>query len=1374
MSTNAELNKVNNNQFQQQLVQQILLETGVIKVEHIQKALDVQKKLIRESKEKLGLLAYLVDQENYSLNIINPISNQLITQVPFPIRKKNAPEFNSTDWFPVANNSAVIFSVDDCQDIDEITWGSNEKIGLTVSNYFNYLQSQSTEKSFYFPVMNKLFYDSSPSDTINSLPIDMTFTLNKKNIYFTDRGAGILYIFDTEMNKLSGAAHLRPAGHRRALNVTSTNDGRKIFVTDNETPALFIIESKTLKIKKQPLSYGNLGNIVSDEQWIYMIIDKPNSTPELLVLDIHNLIVRATIQLTGELFSKIDDPYDLLTVSPNGKFLLVMTYVNYPSMFTPVVNIIDLQSFQLVDQVFLNDRGKPTYISFGLEKPNEFKKAGMGVIDILIELGYITEEHVINAIEKAEEKSSPKTQENIQLRMQPEDDEEVGLSLIDEEENPEQEADSLTSAQKYPVLNQFDLDPSLLLAFKEEQMRYFSFLPINKIDGKLTLAVANPAHKGTLKQIIEQKFPDLEVVTIDFTLNEFNRFMKEFYSVIKEKYDSIISKQIETQQSQTQAQQDLKNTPPVNKPETNQLKQAKKPPIPITSANRPKTDLPPNLSANIPSDVRVAVREKLKTLDPLMLEEAIMAICLEDFTSIWGIEVPRENLEKHRKLMSKAREEILDKDYAFINIQDLVGQFSLEIVINQEKLVVMLKTLSEIAQKKQDSPQSQAKVVSKSSADSKGNAPMHSEGKCEKCGVVIPPELDICSKCSRENEHSTSNDDVRAPSSPNPLANLEQGHLLITDQKGNRIIELNSNGQIIWQIGGKERAEMNPYSAVRLRSGTTLITDSEADRVIEYSKTGRIYWELTHREGFRDMYLRRPVHAIRLLNGNTLIVDQGNHRVFEINHLDKIVWQYGITANVGCTDYRLYNPSYAQRLSNGNTLITDTDNNRVIEIDIHDEVIWQYGNIKNKLGSGQGSAKDQLNSPSFAIKLDNNNVLIIDAGNKRIIEVNHEKQVVWFFATSIAQGSPIDINAVKAYRLNNGNTVIISPEQIIEINPEGQMTYIRQIEYLPKSPNFVENPISEEEDKIINDRMIRKTGDKAKQAVSNYVRNTSNLSEIEIPLIDRTNHKIMVINRYKNAIWKFGESDEGSDHYLERPQYMELIKDEYVLVADTDNHRVMKIYRPTKEIVWQYGISGAMGSGNNQLGHPRAATLTPDNTILISDQYSSRVMEINMEKEIVWICGGWEGGNNFINAPYYAERLKNNNTLITDWSNHIVIEIDKQGNIIWQYGTIKTAGNGYNQLMYPEKAIRTEDGNTIIVDTRNNRILEVNDANRVVWEFMNYRVGNTSKQLSNPTNVFRLENGHTVIIHNSNKNIIEINKNSEVVWQYQFSSEKKF
>ena len=46
-------------------------------------------------------------------------------------------------------------------------------------------------------------------------------------------------------------------------------------------------------------------------------------------------------------------------------------------------------------------------------------------------------------------------------------------SKLEEENNNH----ALSTAEKYPVLSNYEFDPSLLLAFKEEQMRYFCFLP---------------------------------------------------------------------------------------------------------------------------------------------------------------------------------------------------------------------------------------------------------------------------------------------------------------------------------------------------------------------------------------------------------------------------------------------------------------------------------------------------------------------------------------------------------------------------------------------------------------------------------------------------------------------------------------------------------------------------------------------------------------------------------------------------------------------------------------------------------------------------------------------------------------------------------
>lgn len=1357
------------NDFQQELVIQFLLDNNVITEEQIQKAFELQKKGILEGKKTLNLNSYYIDQKNYSVKIKNVVTNKLVSEINFPIRKKYKPEFDNYDWYPVGNNVVQIFSDDDCVNLGQLAWDDDDDIGVTIAKDFSYLQFPSLEDSFYFPVISNFNYQFLPSEVTQALPLDMVVTHNRKEIYFVDRGSGTLYLFDTEENKLSGIIHLRPSGHRKTLNVTSTADGRKIFATDNISPALYTIDSKTLKTKKQPLTYGHLSSIIADKKWLYILVDKQANFPELTVLDPYSLIHRATIQLRGNLFSKVDDPCDLMALSPSGKFLLVMTYSNYPSLFTPMINVINLETFELEEQILLKD--KPSYISFVVNKPDELVKLKSGLIDFLIELGYITEEHVLLALDKINgvEDSLP-----VSAYRRPQSQEEQSFGFVaDENEevmslNKNQDDHSLSAMEKYPVLSNYEFDPSLLLAFKEDQMRYFSFLPVNKINGILTIALANPTHKDVLKQAIEQKFPDLQVNIIDFKMDEFLRFMNDFYKLIKEKYDSIISKQIDAQEAEKNdnlpAQQDGKKEATPSK-ELKQLSAEKIKQLQNASI-KPRTDLPPNMSANIPSEVRLAVRDKLKTLDQSMLEEAIKAICLEDFHNIWGIEATKEDIEKHRDVIKKAKAEILEKDYAFIKIENFVGQFSLEIVVNQEKLVVMLKTLSDLAQKEQGEQKGGGKLIAKA-PENNDLVPKPFEIKCQKCGIIIPPEIDICSKCAREDASKEIPDDVRAAASPSPLANLNEGYLLISDTVRNRVVELNNSGQIVWQLGGKDKENIiHPFTAIRLRSSTTLVTDSENDRILEFTKTGRIYWELKNREGFRDLFLRRPVQAIRLLNGNTLIVDQGNHRVFEVNHLDKIVWQYGITATVGCGDEKLYSPSYVQRLSTGHTIIVDTDNHRVIEIDENDKIVWQYGNAKNKLGSGYGEGKDQLNSPMFVTKLENSNMIIVDSGNSRVIEVNQDKQILWSFYTAVEKGSPINLTPIKAYRVKNGNTLVISIDQIIEVGPESQLVSIKQLEFLPKAPNFKETS-PPEETKVVDGIMNKNNNDKAKTATDNYVKNITNLTELEVPLIDRMTHKVYTVNRYKSIPWRFGEESEASDSFLERPQYVELIKDEYVLIADTDNHRVIKIYRPTKEIIWSYGIIGAMGSGKNQLGHPRSAVSTDSNTILITDQYSARVIEVNEEKDIIWSFGGWETGKSVINAPYYAERIYNGNTLITDWSNHIVVEVSPSGEVVWQYGTVKSAGKLPNHLMYPEKAIRTFSGNTLIADTRNNRVIEVNDSNRIVWEFINYRVGTSTRQLSSPSNVFRLENGHTVIVHNSNKHVIEVNMNSEVVWQYQ-------
>ena len=100
----------------------------------------------------------------------------------------------------------------------------------------------------------------------------------------------------------------------------------------------------------------------------------------------------------------------------------------------------------------------------------------------------------------------------------------------------------------------------------------------------------------------------------------------------------------------------------------------------------------------------------------------------------------------------------------------------------------------------------------------------------------------------------------------------------------------------------------------------------------------------------------------------------------------------------------------------------------------------------------------------------------------------------------------------------------------------------------------------------------------------------------------------------------------------------------------------------SRQIIWQYGTSGASGSGNNQLNSLRSAFPLANGNVLIADIYNHRVIEVDRDRQVIWQYGtsGASGsGNNQLYHPATAFPLANGNVLIADYSNHRVVEVDR-------------------------------------------------------------------------------------------------------------------
>lgn len=96
------------------------------------------------------------------------------------------------------------------------------------------------------------------------------------------------------------------------------------------------------------------------------------------------------------------------------------------------------------------------------------------------------------------------------------------------------------------------------------------------------------------------------------------------------------------------------------------------------------------------------------------------------------------------------------------------------------------------------------------------------------------------------------------------------------------------------ELGGRE-AKVWPFTAIRLDDGNTLVTLTNGNRVVEFDGTGKVVWKLGNKEvggRFAD-----PCGAQRLSNGNTVICcygqkDPAKPKLFEVTRYGEVVWEY--------------------------------------------------------------------------------------------------------------------------------------------------------------------------------------------------------------------------------------------------------------------------------------------------------------------------------------------------------------------------------------------------------------------------------------------------------------------------------------------------
>ena len=130
---------------------------------------------------------------------------------------------------------------------------------------------------------------------------------------------------------------------------------------------------------------------------------------------------------------------------------------------------------------------------------------------------------------------------------------------------------------------------------------------------------------------------------------------------------------------------------------------------------------------------------------------------------------------------------------------------------------------------------------------------------------------------------------------------LANGNYLVPHLLAFKVKEYSPQGKVVKafptdleELGGRP-AENWPFTAIRLENGNTLVNLTHGNKTVELDPNGRVVWKVGN-DDFPDVKpFVDPCGGQRLPNGNTVIASYGSNgeiKAFEVTRDKKIVWKY--------------------------------------------------------------------------------------------------------------------------------------------------------------------------------------------------------------------------------------------------------------------------------------------------------------------------------------------------------------------------------------------------------------------------------------------------------------------------------------------------
>ncbi len=304
----------------------------------------------------------------------------------------------------------------------------------------------------------------------------------------------------------------------------------------------------------------------------------------------------------------------------------------------------------------------------------------------------------------------------------------------------------------------------------------------------------------------------------------------------------------------------------------------------------------------------------------------------------------------------------------------------------------------------------------------------HPPTRCPGCDMPLGNTWN-CLACGLELESPYQQIKINS-ASQTPTRHLPYHHVLLTDSERRRLLFVNcrNNHQVVWEINAEQWSLQSPRNALYCGNHRILLCDDRLDRVLECGLLGETLWEFDTRRSPQHA-LKAPARVTRRQHAGEdyfLIADTGHHRVLMVDRQHQIHWQYGVMGQPGSGDGLLNHPTDVQMTASGQVLIVDSGNRRVIEVNPDtNQILWRSPEAL------------ELAQPLFAERLFNQHMIIVDGGRHRILELNAEglaEEEVIYFNAQMDPVFRID-QPLQYLRRENQNILIGNGHRVMEIDP---------------------------------------------------------------------------------------------------------------------------------------------------------------------------------------------------------------------------------------------------------------------------------------------------------------------------------------------------